>query len=158
MERNSFGGRFVLFWRKISTSRMTSLHNVVGNSTGNRYWDDILKSLVGQTLQQIDPNAVLHDEDARPHRAVNAFNRVNRVMTVTSEQSRSETNRLYMGRDRTSDSTISSSLCWSGSAVAIALARVECRATSRPLQHGLLYKKTLPWMPHRQWGSHASGV
>ena len=53
----------------------TTLQRVVGNLTGVRYRDEVLQPFVVPALQQIGPNAVFQDDNARPHRsaAVNSF-------------------------------------------------------------------------------------
>lgn len=70
-----FGGGSVMVWGGISTYHRTPLYHVDGNLNGERYLQEILQPLVVPALQQIGPEAVFQDDNARPHRgrAVNAF-------------------------------------------------------------------------------------
>jgi len=74
-EHVPFGGGSVMVWAGISTHHRTPLYHINGNLNGQRYLEEILQPLVIPGLQQIGPNAVLQDDNARPHRAraVNAF-------------------------------------------------------------------------------------
>ena len=75
LERNRYGGGSIMVWGGISAHHKTPLYHVVGNLTGVRYRDEVLQPFVVPALQQIGPNAVFQDDNARPHRsaAVNAF-------------------------------------------------------------------------------------
>ena len=74
-EMTPFGGGSVMVWAGFSAHHRTPLHHVQGNLNGQRYRDEILKPLVVPALQQIGQQAVLQDDNARPHRArvVNTF-------------------------------------------------------------------------------------
>ena len=73
-EVTPFGGGSVMVWAGFSAHHRTPLHHVQGNLNGKRYRDEILRPLVVPALQQIGQQAVLQDDNARPHRArVNAF-------------------------------------------------------------------------------------
>jgi hypothetical protein len=64
-----------LWWAGISVNLRTQLYIVNGNLNSQRYIDEILRLLVLPFLQQIGPNAVFQDDNARPHRGriVNDF-------------------------------------------------------------------------------------
>ncbi|KAK7110370.1 hypothetical protein V1264_014254 [Littorina saxatilis] len=64
-----------MVWRAFSLHHRTPLFHVQGNLTGLRYRDEILRPLAVPTLQQMGPQAVYQDDNARPHRArvVNDF-------------------------------------------------------------------------------------
>ena len=74
-EVTSFGGGSVMVWAGFSAHHRTPLHHVQDNLNGQRYRDGILRPLVVPALQQIGQQAVLQDDNARPHRArvVNTF-------------------------------------------------------------------------------------
>ena len=74
-EVTPFGGGSVMVWAGFSAHHRTPLHHVQGNLNGQRYRDEILRPLVVPALQQIGQQAVLQDDNARPHRArvVNIF-------------------------------------------------------------------------------------
>ena len=74
-EVTPFGGGSVMVWAGFSPHHRTQLHHVQGNLNGQRYRDEILRPLVVPALQQIGQQAVLQDDNARPHRArvVNTF-------------------------------------------------------------------------------------
>ncbi|KAK7107091.1 hypothetical protein V1264_016070 [Littorina saxatilis] len=64
-----------MVWGAFSLDHRTPLFHVQGNLTGLRYRDEILRPLAVPTLQQMGPQAVYQDDNARPHRArvVNDF-------------------------------------------------------------------------------------
>ncbi|KAK7103589.1 hypothetical protein V1264_018458 [Littorina saxatilis] len=64
-----------MVWGAFSLHHRTPLFHVQGNLTGLRYRDEILRPLAVPTLQQMGPQAVYQDDNARPHRArvVNDF-------------------------------------------------------------------------------------
>ena len=68
-EVTPFGGGSVMVWARFSAHHRTPLHHVQGNLNGQRYRDEILRPLVVPALQQIGQQAVLQDDNARPHRA-----------------------------------------------------------------------------------------
>ena len=74
-ERVPFGGGSVMVWGGISRHTRTPLYHVEGNLNANRYVNEILRPLVIPGLQQIGPDAIFQDDNARPHRArvTNAF-------------------------------------------------------------------------------------
>ncbi|KAK7106755.1 hypothetical protein V1264_017975 [Littorina saxatilis] len=74
-EKVAFGGGSVMVWGAFSLHHRTPLFHVQGNLTGLRYRDEILRPLAVPTLQQMGPQAVYQDDNARPHRArvVNDF-------------------------------------------------------------------------------------
>ena len=74
-EVTPFGGGSVMVWAGFSAHHRTPLHHVQGNLNGQRYRDEILRPLVVPALQQIGQQAVLQDDNARPHcaRVVNTF-------------------------------------------------------------------------------------
>ena len=63
-----------MVWGGIHLHGRTPLHLVVGNMTGVRYRDQVLRPTVLPTLQAMGPGATLQDDNATPHRA--------RVMTM----------------------------------------------------------------------------
>ncbi|KAK7115972.1 hypothetical protein V1264_001738 [Littorina saxatilis] len=74
-EKVAFGGGSVMVWGAFSLYHRTPLFHVQGNLTGLRYRDEILRPLAVPALQQMGPQAVYQDDNARPHRArvVNDF-------------------------------------------------------------------------------------
>ena len=81
-EHDHFGGGSVMVWAGISVNLRTQLYIV--NLNSQQYIDEILGPLVVPFLQQIGPNAVFQDDNARPHRGriVNDFvttNNINRM-------------------------------------------------------------------------------
>lgn len=64
-----YGGGSVMVWGGFSAQHRTPLYHVQGNLTGQRYRDEILVPLAVPLLRQIGPQAVLQDDNARPHRA-----------------------------------------------------------------------------------------
>ena len=74
-EVTPFGGGSVMVWAGFSAHHRTPLYHVQGNLNGQRYRDEILRPLVVPALQRIGQQAVLQDDNARPHRArvVNTF-------------------------------------------------------------------------------------
>lgn len=73
-----------MVWGGISLRTRTPLYHVRGNLNAVRYRDEILQPLVVPQLQQIGHNAILQDDNARPHRAniVDTFiqqHRINRL-------------------------------------------------------------------------------
>ncbi|KAK7093015.1 hypothetical protein V1264_008676 [Littorina saxatilis] len=74
-EKVDFGGGSVMVWGAFSLHYRTPLFHVQGNLTGLRYRDEILRPLAVATLQQMGPQAVYQDDNARPLRArvVNDF-------------------------------------------------------------------------------------
>ena len=83
-ETTAYGGGSVMVWGGISLHTRTPLHHVRGNLNALRYRDEILRPLVVPQLQQIGNNAILQDDNARPHRGniVNTFihqNQINRL-------------------------------------------------------------------------------
>ena len=74
-EVTPFGGGSIMVWAGFSAHHRTPLHHVQGNLNGQRYRDEILRPLVVPALQQICQQAVLQDDNARPHcaRVVNTF-------------------------------------------------------------------------------------
>lgn len=84
VEHDHFGGGSVMVWGGISMTGRTDLVVVDGNLTGQRYRDEILAPVVLPFLRAMPGQAVLQDDNARPHRAriVTAWlqqNRVNRM-------------------------------------------------------------------------------
>ncbi len=71
----AYGGGSVMIWAGISMTGKTRLVVVNGNLNAINYRDDILQPVAVPFLQNIGPNAVLQDDNARPHRArvVNDF-------------------------------------------------------------------------------------
>lgn len=59
----------------MSLNDRAPLYHVVGNLNAVRYRDEILQPLVTPAIQLIGPNAILQDDNARPHcaRVVNTF-------------------------------------------------------------------------------------
>lgn len=74
-EHDHYGGGSTMVWGGISLNHRTRLHRVQGNLTGVNYRDDILQPIVLPILRTIGHNAILQDDNARPHRArvVNEF-------------------------------------------------------------------------------------
>ena len=68
-ERDRFGGGSVMVWGGFSLHHRTPLQRIQGNLTGQRYRDEILQPVCVPTLQAIGQNAILQDDNARPHRA-----------------------------------------------------------------------------------------
>lgn len=68
-ERDRFGGGSVMVWGGFSHHHRTPLQRIHGYLTGQRYRDDILQPVCVPTLQAIGQNAILQDDNARPHRA-----------------------------------------------------------------------------------------
>ena len=66
-QRHRFGGGSVMVWGGMSIHHRTPIY--VGNLTGIRYLNEIIRSLVLPGLQQIGGGAVLQDDNVRPHRA-----------------------------------------------------------------------------------------
>ena len=80
-EHDHFGGGSVMIWAGISVNLRTQLYIVNGNWNSQRYIDEFLRPLVLPFLQQICPNAVFQDDNARPHRGriMNDFVRTNNI-------------------------------------------------------------------------------
>ena len=80
-QRDRHGGGSVMVWGGISRNHKTSLHCVQGSMTGVSYRDSILQPVVLPTLQAMGPQAILQDDNARPHRArvVNDFLRQHQI-------------------------------------------------------------------------------
>lgn len=75
IERDRYGGGSIMVWGGIGRNFRTPLHRVEGNLTGVGYRDNILRPLVLPALHALGPDAILQDDNARPHRArvVNVF-------------------------------------------------------------------------------------
>lgn len=69
------GGGSVMVWAGFSAHHRTPLHPIQGNLNAQRYRDEILQPHALPTLRRVGPQAVLQDDNARPHRArlVDAF-------------------------------------------------------------------------------------
>ena len=65
----SFGGGSIMVWGGISLRGKTDLVIIEGNLNAVRYRDDILEPVAIPYLQNMGPNAILQDDNARPHRA-----------------------------------------------------------------------------------------
>ena len=65
----AFGGGSVMVWGGISMTGKTRLVVIVGNLNAMNYRDDILEPVAVPFLNNIGPNAILQDDNARPHRA-----------------------------------------------------------------------------------------
>lgn len=65
----AFGGGSVMVWGGISVRGKTDLVIIEGNLTAVRYRDEILEPVAIPYLQNMGPNAILQDDNARPHRA-----------------------------------------------------------------------------------------
>ena len=64
-----FGGGSVMVWGGISTAGKTELVVIDGNLTAQRYRDEILQPTAVPYLRNMGNDAVLQDDNARPHRA-----------------------------------------------------------------------------------------
>jgi len=58
-----------MVWAGISMTRKTRLLVIGGTLTAVRYRDEILDPIALPYLQNLGPNAILQDDNARPHRA-----------------------------------------------------------------------------------------
>ena len=74
-QHNRYGGGSVMVWAGISTNHRTPLHHIEGNLTGLRYRNEVLNPVALPALNVIGQQAILQDDNARPHRAavVNDF-------------------------------------------------------------------------------------
>lgn len=64
-----FGGGSVMVWGGMSSAGKTNLPIIDGNLNAQRYRDEILQPIALPYLRNMGPNAVLQDDNARPHRA-----------------------------------------------------------------------------------------
>jgi transposase len=64
-----YGGGSIMVYGGFSVQHRTPLYHVQGNLNAQRYRDEILVPLTVPLLRQIGPQAVLQDDNARPHRA-----------------------------------------------------------------------------------------
>ena len=65
----SFNGGSVMVWGGISLRGKTNLVIIKGNLNALRYRDEILDPVAIPYLRNLGPNAILQDDNARPHRA-----------------------------------------------------------------------------------------
>ena len=65
----AFGGGSIMVWGGISVRGKTDLVIIGGNLNAVRYRDQILRPVAVPYLQNMGPNAILQDDNARPHRA-----------------------------------------------------------------------------------------
>lgn len=65
----AFGGGSIMVWGGISITGKTRLVPIEGNLTAVRYRDEILQPVAIPYLHNLGPNAILQDDNARPHRA-----------------------------------------------------------------------------------------
>ena len=65
----SFNGGSVMVWGGISLRGKTNLVIIEGNLNALRYRDEILDPVAIPYLRNLGPNAILQDDNARPHRA-----------------------------------------------------------------------------------------
>ena len=74
-EVDRYGRGSVMVWGGFYRHGRTPLYIIQGNLTGPRYQNEILRPIVQPTLEAIGGNAILQDDNARPHRArvVNEF-------------------------------------------------------------------------------------
>ena len=68
-EVDRYGGGSVMIWAGFSRETRTPLHVIQGTLTGLRYRDEIVQPLIQPALRAIGNQAVLQDDNARPHRA-----------------------------------------------------------------------------------------
>ena len=68
-ERAAYGSGSMRVWGGMSLNDRTPLYHLAGNLNAVRYRDEILQPLVTPAIQLIGPNAILQDDNARPHRA-----------------------------------------------------------------------------------------
>ena len=64
-----FGGGGVMVWGGISIAGKTELVVIDGNITAQRYRDEILQPTAVPYLRNMGDDAILQDDNARPHRA-----------------------------------------------------------------------------------------
>ena len=65
----AFGGGSVMVWGGISLTGKTRLVVVEGNLNAVSYRDNILRQVAIPYVRNLGPNALLQDDNARPHRA-----------------------------------------------------------------------------------------
>ena len=66
---NRWGSGSVMVWAGIAANRRTVLHVVQGNMNAQNYRDNVLVPIVVPIANEMRPNFILMDDNARPHRA-----------------------------------------------------------------------------------------
>ena len=159
LKRNRYGGGSIMVWGGISAHHKTPLYHVVGNLTGVRYRNEVLQPFVVPALQQIGPNAVFHDDNARPVRsaAVNSFIQqedINRMSWPAC--SPVESDRTSLGRNWTSASFDKITLLLKIVLTCCNSSRnIGTQYPSHRMSPDPLYAPTLCGMPSKQWRSRS---
>ena len=73
-----------MVWAAVTMHRHTPLQFIAGNLNSQLYVDEVMRPMVLPFLRQIGQEAVLQDDNARPHRGhfVNDFVQVNYIIRM----------------------------------------------------------------------------